>query len=412
MTPFEPLSVMSKQHLLTNYYQQRDQAVFILDADKRYVSMNSAYERLTGYRENLLIGYPFGTFITQCLTKHKPEILKDLASHLAHHNSYKKTFTLPNKDHQVLDYLIVFQQSTIDDKVFYIGTLQDPTCNQVKEPRSEYLLGEDKTNNLYVNNKPSASLPDQKQLLVQAIADNQFVAYYQPKFNLATKSIVGFEALVRWQHPTRGVLKPKDFIADIISYGLSFALFSQLSEQAAQLLVQWQGMQCTQHICINADATEFSHPDFNKIISQLLARYHIAPYRLHIEMTESSLLPSNDNIKQRLTELKALKVCLALDDFGTGYASLSYLQQYPFDFIKIDKSFVSELDSNPTQQAIVQAILDLALALDMQAVAEGIETEQHYEQLRKMGCLYGQGYWLGRPVDAQAATQLLESSNH
>jgi len=91
---------------------------------------------------------------------------------------------------------------------------------------------------------------------------------------------------------------------------------------------------------------------------------------------------------------------------------LSYLQQYPFDFIKIDKSFVSELDSNPTQQAIVQAILDLALALNMQAVAEGIETEQHYEQLRKMGCLYGQGYWLGHPVNAQAATQLLESSNH
>ncbi|MGM8884395.1 EAL domain-containing protein [Psychrobacter sp. 1U2] len=412
MTPFELLSSTYKQQLLTNYYQQLDQAVFILDADKRYLSMNSAYERLTGYRENLLIGYPFGTFITQCFTKHKPEILKDLAGHLQDNNSYQKTFALPNKDHQILHYLIVFQKFTVDDKVFYIGTLQDSVTDVIEEPRSEYLLDEDEMEYSSINNKLSVSLPDQKQLLAKAIADNQFVAYYQPKFNLETKSIVGFEALVRWQHPTRGLLKPKDFIADIISYGLSFALFSRLSEQVAQMLVKWQSMEFAQHICINADAAEFSHPDFNKVISQLLTRYHIDSHRLHIEMTESSLLPSNNNIKQRLIELKALKVCLALDDFGTGYASLSYLQQYPFDFIKIDKSFVSELGSNQTQQAIVQAILDLALALDMQAVAEGIETEQHYERLREMGCLYGQGYWLGHPVNAEAATSMLSGSNN
>ncbi|MGM8870659.1 EAL domain-containing protein [Psychrobacter sp. 2Y5] len=412
MPPFEPLSPTYKQQLLTHYYQQLDQAVFILDADKRYLSMNSTYERLTGYRENLLIGYPFGTFITQCFTRHKPEILKDLAGHLQYNKSFQKTFTLPNKDHQVLDYLIVFEKFTVDDQIFYIGAVQDTDAGVIKEPRSAYLLDEDMIKNTAINNKHSASLPDQKQLLAQAIADNQFVAYYQPKFNLETKSIIGFEALVRWQHPTRGLLKPKDFIDDIISYGLSFALFSQLSEQAAQLLVKWQSMDFLAHICINADAAEFSHPDFNQTISQLLVKYHIEPYRLHIEMTESSLLPSNDNIQQRLTDLKALNVCLALDDFGTGYASLSYLQQYPFDFIKIDKSFVSELDSNPTQQAIVQAILDLALALDMQAVAEGIETEQHYERLREMGCIYGQGYWLGHPVNAEAATQLLSGSNY
>ncbi len=116
------------------------------------------------------------------------------------------------------------------------------------------------------------------------------------------------------------------------------------------------------------------------------------------------------NIKQQLLSLKELGVCLALDDFGTGYASLSYLQEYPFDFIKIDRSFISEISNNRTQRAIVQSILDLAVALDMSAIAEGIETEQQRDLLLQMGCKYGQGYWFGRPVAANVATKLLTES--
>ncbi|MDN5891280.1 MAG: EAL domain-containing protein, partial [Psychrobacter sp.] len=162
-----------------------------------------------------------------------------------------------------------------------------------------------------------------------------------------------------------------------------------------------------QHICINADAAEFSHPDFFEMVNSLLVEHDISAHQLHIEVTESSLIQRHAHVKKQLDLLKALGVCLALDDFGTGYASLSYLQQYPFDFIKVDKSFICNIETDRTQQAIVKAILDLAVALDMQVVAEGIETEQQRDVLLMMGCQYGQGYWFGKPVTAQAATEML-----
>jgi len=142
-------------------------------------------------------------------------------------------------------------------------------------------------------------------------------------------------------------------------------------------------------------------------VSSLLVQHHISAHQLHIEVTESSLIQRHANVKKQLTLLKELGICLALDDFGTGYASLSYLQEYPFDFIKIDKSFISNIDTDRTQYAIVKAILDLAMALDMQVVAEGIETEQQRDVLLKMGCQQGQGYWFGKPVPADAATEML-----
>jgi EAL domain-containing protein (putative c-di-GMP-specific phosphodiesterase class I) len=124
-------------------------------------------------------------------------------------------------------------------------------------------------------------------------------------------------------------------------------------------------------------------------------------------VTESSLIQRHANVKKQLDLLKELGVFLALDDFGTGYASLSYLQEYPFDFIKIDKSFITNIETDRTQHAIVKAILDLAVALDMQVIAEGIETEEQRDVLLAMDCQYGQGYWFGKPVTADVATEML-----
>ena len=251
-----------------------------------------------------------------------------------------------------------------------------------------------------------ASLQLEADLRVAA-EEGQFVAHYQPKVRLDTGAITGFEALVRWQHPTRGLLSPIDFIDAIITNKLSFTLFYQMSLHIAQQLSVWQSLGFDHHICINADATEFSHSRFYDVVSQLIEEYDLQPHRLHIEITESSLIQRHASVNQQLYSLKALGVRLALDDFGTGYASLSYLQEYPFDFIKIDKSFISKIVDNKTQYAIVKAILTLANALNMQVVAEGIETEQQKDLLLKMGCEYGQGYWFGRPVTAEVATQML-----
>ena len=240
-----------------------------------------------------------------------------------------------------------------------------------------------------------------------ATNEGQFIAYYQPKFALDIGDISGFEALVRWQHPTRGLLQPIEFIDAIISHKLSLELFSQMANQIAEQLTLWQNLGFEQHICINADAAEFNNPEFFDVVSNLLMQHQIAAHQLHIEVTESSLMKRHDNVKKQLDRLKELGICLALDDFGTGYASLSYLQEYPFDFIKIDKSFISKITADKTQRAIVKAILALAQALDMQVIAEGIENEQQRDFLLAMGCQYGQGYWFGKPMTAEAATELL-----
>ncbi len=235
----------------------------------------------------------------------------------------------------------------------------------------------------------------------------QFIPYYQPKIELTTGRIIGFEALVRWQHPTKGLLSPTFFIDAIAKYKLSFELFHKMASQIAEQLQHWQKLELPQHICINADAAEFSQPNFFKVIKTLLDSHQISGHRLQIEITESSLMLRHAEVKSQLKAIKELGVCLALDDFGTGYASLSYLQEYPFDFIKIDQSFTSKIVVDSTQKAIVKAILDLAKALNMKAVAEGIETQDQRDILVDIGCNYGQGFWFSHPVTAEKATKML-----
>ncbi|MBU5615595.1 EAL domain-containing protein [Psychrobacter sp. TAE2020] len=252
----------------------------------------------------------------------------------------------------------------------------------------------------------SDSLQLEAELRV-AIQKCQFVPYYQPKVNLSTGEIIGFEALVRWQHPTRGLLKPCHFIDAIIKYKLSFELFCQMAVQITKHLQAWENLGFHKNICINADAMEFSHTDFYNFLSDLFSKKLINPTQLNIEITESSLMLGHANVKKQLEQLKTLGVGLALDDFGTGYSSLSYLQEYPFDIIKIDKSFILKMVNSRTQQAIVKAILDLAIALDMVVIAEGIETEQQRDLLLNMGCLYGQGYCFSPPIPYLSATRML-----
>ena len=244
--------------------------------------------------------------------------------------------------------------------------------------------------------------------LRHAFDESQFIAYYQPKVSLTDGTIIGFEALVRWRHPTRGLLAPNAFIAAIITHKLSFELFFQMAEQVMILLAYWQRLGFEAHLGLNADAADFSRQNFCAGIDDLLQAYNIKPEKLHIEITESSLMLRQRSIIDQLNAIKALGVSLALDDFGTGYASLSYLQEFPFDFIKVDKSFVDNITTQPTQQHIVKAIKTLGNALNMQIVAEGIETTEQQNVLTTIGCEYGQGYLFGKPMTAAQATELLK----
>ncbi|MDN3454469.1 MULTISPECIES: GGDEF domain-containing phosphodiesterase [unclassified Psychrobacter] len=295
---------------------------------------------------------------------------------------------------------------TDDNEVTGLLTKAEKALQYVKQQGGDDIRWYDEA----IENATAGSLELESELRTATI-EGEFVPYYQPKFDLVTGAITGFEALVRWQHPTRGLLKPIHFINAIIAHKLSFDLFAQMAIQIVKQLSAWQQQGFHQHICINADAAEFSHPDFFDMVSTLLAQHKISAQQLHIEVTESSLIQRHDNVKKQLNSLRELGVRLALDDFGTGYASLSYLQEYPFDFIKIDKSFISNIDTDRTQHAIVKAILDLAIALEMQVVAEGIETEQQRDALLVMGCKNGQGYWFSKPVAANVATEMLIKQN-
>lgn len=563
MPTFAPISNTDKQHLLVQVYEQFRDAIFILDAELRYLAVNPSYELIIGYSESFLLGRPLGIYASQFLSEQERAILAEITSRLDSRGFYESDFSLANRYGEVLQCHITYRKINMGQTVYYVGLIRDissaakdrkqlahllnydqltglPNRKVLLSQTSDLLLdsyqevvlvrlnidryrslasllGPEGINHLIKNfvervkalelnnlrcfshfggddfallfecqdanlvrhqldalmqmcerpfainenrekdasvychlsvgvsyypkndrevtglltkaekalhyvkqqggddicwydkavNEATANSLQFEAELREATAAGQFIPHYQPKFALDSGIITGFEALVRWQHPTRGLLSPADFINAIITHKLSFELFSQMAVQIAKQLSVWQQLGFCQHICINADAAEFSHPDFFDMVSSLFVQHGVTAHQLHIEVTESSLIQRHDNVKKQLELLKALGIHLALDDFGTGYASLSYLQEYPFDFIKIDKSFISQIDTDHTQRAIVKAILELAAALDMQVVAEGIETAQQCDVLLEMGCQYGQGYWFGKPVTAEVATEML-----
>lgn len=563
MSNFDPIPVSIKQQLMTELCANLEDAIFILDANLRYLSVNASYELMIGYKESFLIGRPLGIYAAEFLSAEEQHILKDINKNLDENGFYELDFSMVNRYGETLDCHVTYRRIYVEQTFYHVCMVRDMSAIVKDQKQVAHLLNYDQltglpnrkvflsqTSDLLLDSyqevvivrlnidryRNLASLlgPDGASELIKSFAseieklkldnlrsfshfggddfallfefkdanmvrlqldtlmqmcerpfamdknsvtdaniyyhisvgvsyfpeddnevtglltkaekalqyvkqhggddirwydktiedttagsleleselrtattEGQFVPYYQPKFSLETGAITGFEALVRWQHPTRGLLKPVHFINAVIAHKLSFELFSQMAIQIAKQLSVWQQQGFNQHICINADAAEFSHPDFYEMVSNLLTQYDIPAQQLHIEVTESSLIQRHDNVKEQLNLLRELGVRLALDDFGTGYASLSYLQEYPFDFIKIDKSFISNIQTDATQHAIVKAILDLAVALDMQVVAEGIETEQQRDVLLAMGCKNGQGYWFGKPVAAEVASEML-----
>ncbi|MGP4951124.1 putative bifunctional diguanylate cyclase/phosphodiesterase [Psychrobacter sp. T6-1] len=563
MDPFVPLSSSDKQQLLLQSYEQFDEAVSILDADLRYLSVNSAYEKMMGYAEKLLIGRPLGIYTSNFLSDEERELLSSIRKRLKRKGFYENEFSMPNRFDDIIECHITYRRVCVGETVYYIGIIRNilPIVTQKNHvthllnynqltnlPNRKVFLSEtsellidsyqevvvvrinidryrmlantlgpsgidtlikdfvtrvealelknlyifshfggddfallfeyadaqmvrneldilmqmcerpfviaddnDKKVSIYchisvgvsyfpehghqlndllikaekalqytkqnggddiswydctINNATADSLQLESELRL-AIENSELVPFYQPEVDLNTGFIIGFEALVRWQHPVRGLLKPFEFMDAIVTYKLSFELFCQMMTQITKQLSKWRKLGFSHHVSVNADVAEFAHPYFFSTISRLITDNDIEPNQLHIEMTESSLIQRHANVQSQLKALKNIGVCLALDDFGTGYASLSYLQEYPFDFLKIDKCFVGKIDTDTTQRAIVKAILDLSLALDMQVIAEGVETQSQRDLLAKMGCKYAQGYWFGKAVSASMATKIL-----
>ncbi len=246
--------------------------------------------------------------------------------------------------------------------------------------------------------------------LRQALDQRQFVLYYQPEIDLATRRIVGLEALIRWAHPVRGLIPPMDFIPLAEESGLILPIGDWGLGEACSQIQKWcdeDPRHASLRVGVNLSARQFSREGLADHVEALLVQSGISSRQLGLEMTESSIIPNMRIALEVLGSLRRLGVSLLMDDFGTGYSSLSYLHSFPFDVLKIDRSFVGRITEGDQPLQIVRTIIELARVLGMDVVAEGIETREQYRLLREMGCRYGQGYLFARPMSAEAVTQLL-----
>lgn len=236
--------------------------------------------------------------------------------------------------------------------------------------------------------------------LRRAVANDEFVPFFQPKVALEDGHIIGFEALVRWQHPTRGLLSPVNFIGLAEEVGLIADIDRFMLRRAAafaqRLQEEYPGAGPFS-VSSNISTRQLLTTDLLKDVAGVLASYAVDPTRIILEITESALIYDTARTLPLLQALKKLGVRLAIDDFGTGYSSLSYLKDLPVDILKIDKSFITPVDES-RQVALVRGIINLARALDLDTVAEGVETAEHEAVLRSLGCRYGQGYYYARPL--------------
>lgn len=247
--------------------------------------------------------------------------------------------------------------------------------------------------------------------LRHAIEQREFVVYYQPIVAIETGLLSGFEALVRWQHPTQGLIAPGDFIPVAEETGLILALDRWLMQAACHQLAEWRDrFPNLPHlkISVNLSVQDLWQPNLVAIVDQILAETHLDGQHLTLEITESMLIENIGSTSQLLAHLKQRGIQISIDDFGTGYSSLSYLHRLPVDFLKIDRSFVHQMQESSKNQQIVKTIVTLSNELGLKAVAEGIETAEQLSHLQQLGYEFGQGYFFARPLCAIAATELLQ----
>ena len=238
--------------------------------------------------------------------------------------------------------------------------------------------------------------------LREALVNNEFVLHYQPKRRRTDGAIVGLEALVRWQHPERGLVGPDEFIGFAEAHGLIAGIDRWVLQTACRQLKAWHDEGCLRvPVAVNLSAVEFKQRDLVREISDVLAATGLAAHYLEIELTESVLMDRDSHVLETLKALSAMGVGLTIDDFGTGYSSLGYLKRYPIDKLKIDRCFVSEVTGEGHDLAITTAIIQMARSLKLETVAEGVETQAQMEALHEMGCDQFQGFLISHPLPAR-----------
>jgi diguanylate cyclase (GGDEF)-like protein len=244
--------------------------------------------------------------------------------------------------------------------------------------------------------------------LRRALGLKEFKLMYQPQVNMATGSLQGFEALIRWHNPARGMVSPADFIPLAEETGEIHAIGEWTLLAACKEAMNWDG---NFSVAVNVSPIQFENEKIVDIVKQTLESTGLPPERLELEITEGVLMKDQNKVQKILWAIKSIGVGIAMDDFGTGYSSLSYLNSFPFSKIKIDQSFV-RLENTPKSRALIQAIISLGLSLNMKTIAEGVETEAQFNELAAGGCMEAQGYLISRPIPPQAISDFIVSIRH
>jgi len=247
--------------------------------------------------------------------------------------------------------------------------------------------------------------------LRQGLERGEFVAYYQPIVDLGTRKLAGYEALLRWNHPTRGLLRPGDFLKVAEETGLIVPIGWWMLDEASRQLATWQRRNSKARglsVAVNIADSQFAHLELASRVTGALERAGLAPECLHLEITENVFTDDPRGAVERLRNLKALGVHLHMDDFGTGYSSLSYLSHFPVDTLKVDRSFVMDITENRAHHSIAKTIVQLAKDLGLTTIAEGIETPEQAKALKKLGCPFAQGHFFAGPLAPEAAERLID----
>jgi EAL domain-containing protein (putative c-di-GMP-specific phosphodiesterase class I) len=246
--------------------------------------------------------------------------------------------------------------------------------------------------------------------LRHALDRDELELHYQPVVALGSGEIVGLEALLRWNHPERGLLDPGDFVPIAEDSGLIEPIGRWVQETACRQALGWHDLRPDQRpldISVNLSARQVAHRELADSVREILSGTRLDPVNLRLEITESVLVEESASATATLEALSEIGVRLVLDDFGTGYSSLAYLNRFPFDALKIDRSFVDGLGVEQERTAIVEAVIGMARALSLDAIAEGVENEAQLSELRRLGCDYAQGHLFSRPLAPEKVTRLL-----